>query len=213
MNARITPAPAQDRSRCLLDAVHRQPRSSRRTRGCWPAPRACTTGPPTAAQCSTAIAGLWCVQRRSWPARDHRGGDAAARHHGFCAHLSDGPSARVRARRIGWPRSRRPGMDRVFFTNSGSESVDTALKIAHRLPSRARPGAAHPPDRPREAAITASASAAFRSAAWSTTASIFGAPCCRVWTICRTRIDLGHNAFSRGLPRMGHASRRRRWSA
>ncbi len=35
-----------------------------------------------------------------------------------------------------WSRSRRPGLDRVFFTNSGSESVDTALKIAiayHRV--------------------------------------------------------------------------------
>ncbi len=32
--------------------------------------------------------------------------------------------------RRGWPSWRPTGLDRIFFTNSGSESVDTALKIA-----------------------------------------------------------------------------------
>ena len=42
-----------------------------------------------------------------------------------------------------------PGFDHVFFTNSGSESVETALKIAlayHRVKGE---GCAHPADRPR----------------------------------------------------------------
>ncbi len=43
-----------------------------------------------------------------------------------------------------------PGLDRIFFTNSGSESVDTALKIAIALSPCARRRPAHPLHRPRK---------------------------------------------------------------
>ena len=75
-------------------------------------------------------AGLWCVNpghcrpkiveavqqagRRRWTSRRPSTWGIRSR--------SSSPSA--------WPRSRRSASSRVFFTNSGSESADTALKIA-----------------------------------------------------------------------------------
>ena len=41
------------------------------------------------------------------------------------------------------------GLDHVFFTNSGSESVETGAEDRARLPARPRRGRALPPDRPR----------------------------------------------------------------
>ena len=93
------------------------------------------------------------------------------------------------------------GLDRIFFTNSGSKSVDTALKIAlayHR--------AAGQPTRTRligrERGYHGVGFGGMSSAAWSTIA----APSRR---ICRASIisphthDLARNAFSKGQPEHG----------
>ena len=47
----------------------------------------------------------------------------------FSTDWGDGAPAARRARRARWPSSRRPALDRVFFTSGGSESVEAAWKI------------------------------------------------------------------------------------
>jgi beta-alanine--pyruvate transaminase len=74
------------------------------------------------------------------------------------------------------------GLDHVFFTNSGSEAVDTALKMA--LAYWRAKGQGH-----RTVLVgreTAWASAGFRSAAFRRIAKCLGA-CCRASIICGTR--------------------------
>ena len=69
-------------------------------------------------------------QRRSLPAEDRRGDPPAGRRARLFRHLPDGAHAGVRVRHRAWCNIAPPGFDHVFFTNSGSEAVDTALKIA-----------------------------------------------------------------------------------
>jgi beta-alanine--pyruvate transaminase len=82
-----------------------------------------------------ATAGLWCCNAGHSRPRIVEAVKPADRHAGFRAHLPDGF---IRCRSC-WPnawRDRTRPLNHVFFTNSGSESVDTALKIAiayHRV--------------------------------------------------------------------------------
>ena len=88
-------------------------------------------------------------QCRPLPAEDRRGDPQAGRRARFRRHLPDGPPAAPSNAPRSSSTSRPQGFDHVFFTNSGSESVETALKIAlayHRAKGNAVEG---PPDRPR----------------------------------------------------------------
>ena len=75
-------------------------------------------------------------QCRPLPPEDHRGDPAAGGRTRLRAGLPDGPPRSCSNWPTAWSTSRPKGMDHVFFTNSGSESVETALKIAiayHRV--------------------------------------------------------------------------------
>ena len=103
--------------------------SSRKSRACSRARRACTTRRPRAAAFSTASPACgastpgtaarrsrkpWRSSSKSWTTRR--------------AFQMGHPDAFTLANELA--RLAPPGIEHVFFTNSGSESVDTALKIA-----------------------------------------------------------------------------------
>ena len=108
--------------------------NSRRRRAFSPRRRACTIPASMGAGSSDGTAGLWCVNAGHGPPTDRVRRRAPVADPGFCAVFPDGASDRLRfCRAAGGDRAPVVPMkklDRVFFTGSGSESVDTALKIA-----------------------------------------------------------------------------------
>src|SRR5690625_1911606 len=76
------------------------------------------------------------------------------------------------------------GLDRIFFTNSGSEAIDTALKIAIAY-HRARGDAQRTPSLVASAATTEWGLEAFLLAGFPTTEKTFKAYCCPTWNTSR----------------------------
>ncbi|MBS0612027.1 MAG: aspartate aminotransferase family protein [Proteobacteria bacterium] len=94
-----------------------------------------------------------------------------------------------------------PGLDRVFFTNSGSESVDTALKIAIAY-HRARGEASRTRLIGREKGYHGVGFGGISVGGMVNNRKFFGSLLPGVDHLPHT-LDLEHNAFSRGLPQWG----------
>lgn len=93
------------------------------------------------------------------------------------------------------------GLDRVFFTNSGSEAVDTALKIALAY-HRARGEGHRTVLVGRERAYHGAGFGGMSVGGIPANRKTFGSQLPRVDHLPHT-FDLEHNAFSRGQPRWG----------
>jgi len=94
-----------------------------------------------------------------------------------------------------------PGLDRVFFTNSGSESVDTALKIAIAY-HRARGDASRTRLIGREKGYHGVGFGGISVGGMVNNRKFFGSLLPGVDHLPHT-LDLEHNAFSKGLPLWG----------
>jgi beta-alanine--pyruvate transaminase len=95
-----------------------------------------------------------------------------------------------------------PGMDRVFFTNSGSESVDTALKIAIAY-HRARGEGQRTRFIGREKGYHGVGFGGTSVGGMVNNRKAFSAVMLPGVDHLPHTLDLGHNAFSRGLPHWG----------
>jgi len=147
------------------------------------------------------VAGLWCVNaghgRREIA-------DAAAKQLNtmeFAPTFQMGhPIAFDLANRLA--RLAPPGLDRVFFTNSGSESVDTALKIAIAY-HRARGAGQRTRFIGREKGYHGVGFGGISVGGMVNNRKIYGSSMLPGVDHLPHTLDLGHNAFSRGLPHWG----------
>jgi beta-alanine--pyruvate transaminase len=97
-----------------------------------------------------------------------------------------------------------PGLDRIFFTNSGSEAVDTALKIALAY-QRARGQAAKTRLIGREKGYHGVGFGGMSVGGMVNNRKFFGASMLPGVDHLPHTLNLAHNAFSRGLPAWGVA--------
>jgi len=146
-----------------------------------------------------AVAGLWCVNaghgRREIAEAVHR----QLQQLDFAPTFQMGhPAAFELANRL---TRLTPGLDHAFFTNSGSESVDTALKIALAY-HRARGQAQRTRFIGRERAYHGVGIGGTSVGGMVSNRKAFGTLLAGVDHLAHT-LDLEHNAFSRGLPHWG----------
>ena len=95
-----------------------------------------------------------------------------------------------------------PGLDRIFFTNSGSESVDTALKIAIAY-HRARGAGQRTRFIGREKGYHGVGFGGMSVGGMPNNRKIFGSSMLPGVDHLPHTLDIAHNAFSRGLPQWG----------
>ena len=95
-----------------------------------------------------------------------------------------------------------PGLDRIFFTNSGSESVDTALKIAIAY-HRARGAGQRVRFIGREKGYHGVGFGGMSVGGMVNNRKFFGASMLPGVDHLPHTLDIEHNAFSRGLPQRG----------
>src|SRR5450631_775131 len=95
-----------------------------------------------------------------------------------------------------------PGMDRVFFTNSGSESVDTALKIAIGY-HRARGAGQRTRFIGREKGYHGVGFGGMSVGGMVNNRKFFGSSMLPGVDHLPHTLDIEHNAFSRGIPQWG----------
>jgi beta-alanine--pyruvate transaminase len=95
-----------------------------------------------------------------------------------------------------------PGLDRVFFTNSGSEAVDTALKIAIAY-HRARGAGQRTRFIGREKGYHGVGFGGMSVGGMVNNRKVYGSSMLPGVDHLPHTLDIGHNAFSRGLPQWG----------
>src|SRR6202050_1299261 len=197
MNARITPAPARND----LDAFWMPFTANRQFKA---NPRLLTRAEgmhywtPDGRQVIDAVAGLWCVNaghgRREIT-------EAVTRQ---LASMDYAPAFQM-GHPIAFELANRlaeiapPGLERVFFTNSGSESVDTALKIAIAY-HRARGAGQRTRLIGREKGYHGVGFGGMSVGGMVNNRKFFAGSMLPGVDHLPHTLDLGHNAFSRGLP-------------
>jgi len=152
-------------------------------------------------ECSIAVSGLWCVNAGHGRREITDAVTQQLNTMEFAPTFQMGhPIAFELANRLAAIAP--PGMDRVFFTNSGSESVDTALKIAIAY-HRARGAGQRTRFIGREKGYHGVGFGGMSVGGMVHNRKIFGSSMVPGVDHLPHTLDLGHNAFSRGLPHWG----------